>query len=63
MKKADNSVAWIGGYCFLPLLAVVLAALLLSGCSGVQRDPPIQVWDDMKQQPKFHPQGENDLAF
>jgi mono/diheme cytochrome c family protein len=61
MKKTDNSVAWIGGYCFLPLLAVVLAALLLSGCSGVQRDPPIQVWDDMKQQPKFHPQGENDV--
>jgi mono/diheme cytochrome c family protein len=62
MKKTDNAVMWIGGYCFLPLLAVVLAALLLSGCSGVQRDPPIQVWDDMKQQPKFHPQGENEVS-
>lgn len=63
MKKTDNPVMWIGGYCLLPLLAVVFAALLLSGCSGVQRDPPIQVWDDMKQQPKFHPQGENELPF
>jgi hypothetical protein len=43
--------------------AVALAAILLTGCSGVQRDPPIQVWDDMKQQPKFHPQGANDLPF
>jgi mono/diheme cytochrome c family protein len=43
--------------------AVVVAAFVLTGCSGVQRDPPIQVWDDMKQQPKFHPQGENDLPF
>ena len=33
----------------LPLLAVVLALLLLTGCSSVQRDPPMQVWDDMKQ--------------
>ncbi len=30
MKKTDNSVMWIGGYCLLPLLAVVLAALLLT---------------------------------
>ena len=43
--------------------AIFLTAtvVVLSGCSGVQRDPPVQVWDDMKQQPKFHPQGENDV--
>ena len=35
---------WIGGYCALPLLLIVLASLFLSGCSSVQRDPPIQVW-------------------
>jgi mono/diheme cytochrome c family protein len=40
---------------------LTLAAVVLTGCSGVQRDPPVQVWDDMKQQPKFHPQGENDV--
>jgi len=40
---------------------LTLAVVVLSGCSGVQRDPPVQVWDDMKQQPKFHPQGENDV--
>ncbi len=45
------------GYFLLPL-----AALVLTGCSGIQRDPPVQVWDDMKQQPKFHPQGENEVA-
>jgi len=61
MRK--NPVFWIGEYCALPLFAVILAALLLSGCSGVQRDPPIQVWDDMKQQPKFKPQGQNELPF
>jgi mono/diheme cytochrome c family protein len=40
---------------------LTLSVVVLSGCSGVQRDPPVQVWDDMKQQPKFHPQGENDV--
>ena len=40
---------------------LTLAVVVLTGCSGVQRDPPVQVWDDMKQQPKFHPQGENDV--
>jgi mono/diheme cytochrome c family protein len=42
---------------------LALAAIVLTGCSGVQRDPPVQVWDDMKQQPKFTPQGANDLPF
>ncbi len=64
MKKNDqNPVMWIFGYSLLPLIAVVLSALLLTGCAGVQRDPPVQVWDDMKQQPKFHPQGANELPF
>jgi hypothetical protein len=61
--KTPNPIVWVGGYCLLPLLAVIGAALLLTGCTGPQRDPPIQVWDDMKQQPKFHPQGENHLPF
>jgi len=59
----QNFFLRIGGYCLLPLVAVLLAALLLTGCSSIQRDPPIQVWDDMKLQPKFHPQGENELPF
>jgi mono/diheme cytochrome c family protein len=37
-------------------LISVFAALILSGCSGVQRTPPIQVWPDMKAQPKFEAQ-------
>ena len=32
---------------------VALAALLLTGCSTIQRDPPPEVWDDMKRQGKF----------
>lgn len=34
----------------------VFAALILSGCSGIQRTPPIQVWPDMRMQPKFEAQ-------
>ena len=30
--------------------------LLLAGCSSIQRDTPIQVWDDMKHQQKFKAQ-------
>lgn len=59
--RGQNALLWATGYCALPLLAVVLAALLLSGCSSIQRDPPIQVWDDMKHQPKFKVQDESDL--
>jgi hypothetical protein len=46
---------------FFALMAV---SLVLAGCSSIQRDPPIQVWDDMKHQPKFGPQsqlGETEL--
>lgn len=40
---------------------VAVAALLLVGCSDVQRDPPLQVWPDMKFQKKFKPQRSTDL--
>ena len=32
----------------LKLSAVVPALLVLGGCSSVQRDTPIQVWDDTR---------------
>jgi hypothetical protein len=35
---------------------IVPALLLLAGCSSVQRNTPIQVWDDMKHQQKFKAQ-------
>jgi cytochrome c553 len=56
-----RKLAWISGYCALPLVAIVLALMFLSACSSVQRTPPIEVWDDMKRQGKFKPQMENDL--
>jgi hypothetical protein len=34
----------------------VSALLLLGGCSSIQRDTPLQVWDDMKHQQKFKAQ-------
>src|SRR5262249_25286427 len=33
-----------------------LATLGLAGCSSAQRDPPLQVWTDMKHQARFRPQ-------
>lgn len=41
-----------------PIAGIILAMALLSGCSSIQRDPPVQVWDDMKHQPKFKAQAE-----
>src|SRR2546425_1133689 len=35
---------------------LVLATLGLAGCSSAQRDPPLQVWTDMKHQARFRPQ-------
>jgi len=52
---------WVGGYCALPLACILAALLFLTGCSTIQRDPPFQLWDDMKLQGKFMPQRENDL--
>jgi len=40
---------------------VVLGLLVLAGCSGIQRDPPIEVWDDMRRQEKFKPQTASSL--
>jgi mono/diheme cytochrome c family protein len=38
------------------LAGLLLVALTLAGCGGVQRDPPFQLWPDMKLQEKFKPQ-------
>ena len=56
--RGQSTVGWLLGYCALPIAAVLLSVLFLSGCAGVQRDPPVQVWDDMKHQPKFKAQSE-----
>ena len=45
----------------LLLLLMIAATLLLSACTGIQRDPPILVWWDMKRQAKFRTQGETGL--
>lgn len=43
-------------------LGILAAALsVLAGCSSIQRDPPIQIWWDMKRQPKFLTEGETGL--
>src|SRR5262245_24064074 len=59
--RSQNPLMWISGYCALPLAAIVVALTFLSACTSVQRDPPVEVWDDMKRQGKFKPQWENDL--
>jgi len=59
--KNQNPLLWVSGYCALPLVAIIIALAFLSGCSNVQRVPPVEVWDDMKRQGKFKPQLENDL--
>jgi mono/diheme cytochrome c family protein len=45
-----------------PWLLLFGLLLLLGACSSIQRDTPIQVWDDMKHQPKFKAQSELDLS-
>ena len=45
----------------LAVIVVSMAALALAGCSSIQRDPPIQVWPDMRIQKKFKPQRSTDL--
>jgi hypothetical protein len=42
---------------------LLLAVSLLAGCSGIQRETPLQVWDDMKHQQKFRAQSEVDGIF
>jgi hypothetical protein len=59
--RSQNPLLWISGYCALPLALILIALLFLSGCSSIQRDPPPQVWDDMKWEGKYKPQMENDI--
>jgi mono/diheme cytochrome c family protein len=49
-------LAWFLGYCLLPLAFVAAAALVLTGCTNRQRLTQVEVWDDMKRQPKVLPQ-------
>ena len=44
-------------------LLIAGAMACLSACSSVQRVPPIQVWDDMKHQPKFKAQSAINIVF
>jgi mono/diheme cytochrome c family protein len=59
--RSQNNWLWVSGYCALPLVVIVFALMFLSACSSVQRNPPLEVWDDMKRQGKFKPQLENTL--
>ena len=47
----------------MKLTALVSTLVLLAGCSSVQRDTPLQVWDDMKHQQKFKAQSAVDGIF
>jgi hypothetical protein len=40
----------------MKLTALISTLVMLAGCSSVQRDTPLQVWDDMKHQQKFKAQ-------
>lgn len=61
--RNQNGVLWVGGYCLLPVCLMLLSLLMLSGCSSIQRNPPLEVWDDMDRQGKFKPQGETSLPM
>lgn len=43
------------------IASLSLAGIILVGCSGVQRTPPIQVWPDMRLQERFEAQGTTGL--
>ncbi|MEO8096536.1 MAG: cytochrome c [Acidobacteriota bacterium] len=45
----------------LSTVALVFGILTLSACSGIQRTPPIQVWPDMRLQPRFEAQATTGL--
>ena len=53
-----NRILWFAGYVLSPTAAIIVATLMLSGCSITEtsRKPPIEVWDDMDRQEKFKPQ-------
>jgi mono/diheme cytochrome c family protein len=50
-------LVWFLGYCLMPLAFVAVSALMLNGCTNRQRLTQVEVWDDMKRQPKYLPQG------
>jgi hypothetical protein len=43
----------------MKMTAFAVVLLGLAGCAGVQRDSPIEVWDDMKRDGKYKPQAES----
>lgn len=54
-------LAWVLGYCLTPLAFVAASALFLNGCTNRQRLTQVEVWDDMKRQPKYLPQGASEI--
>lgn len=56
MRSSVQNLMWLGGYLLTPGALVFVSALFLSGCSLISetsRNPPIQVWPDMRKQEKF----------
>jgi mono/diheme cytochrome c family protein len=53
-----NRLLWFAGYVLSPTASILVAALMLTGCSITEtsRKPPIEVWDDMDRQEKFKAQ-------
>ena len=45
------------------VVGMLSAVAVLTGCSGIQRETPLQVWDDMKHQQKFRAQSPVDGIF
>ncbi len=46
----------------LPILSALVSLVGLTGCLSPSRDTtPIQIWDDMKKQPKYKPQQQSPL--
>ncbi|MEI9814198.1 MAG: cytochrome c [Acidobacteriota bacterium] len=53
-----KTLAWTRSF---TAATVALGIVALTGCSGPQRTPPIQVWPDMKLQPRFEAQATSGL--
>ena len=53
----------VAGMKRVPQCLLVISVAALAGCSSIQRDPPVQVWDDMKHQSKFKAQAPIDGIF
>jgi hypothetical protein len=45
----------------MKLLFPTLSLLALAGCVGVQRETPLEIWDDMKRDHKYLPQAESEI--